>query len=296
MRSALIFFAACCFVPAPAAEKTDSWQPTVWHGERALISTAPGWKAIVSLARGRLVHFGPAAGGTNLLFATASRDNPAGWGGHRLWLGPQRSWSKIWPPPDAWEHSGAESFTITDGTLRLVLPDAGDGWPRLTRTYAWSGAQLLCGAELSGGTRSAQFIQIIQIPQAARVEVVPQPSETVPHGYVQLPAGPIARQTTNFTPPPHATIHGTGLTLRHVGRVQKLGFNPQPLTAHEPALTLTVGRNAQHGTTAGEPDAGFSTQVYLGGDEPFIELEQLSPAFSAGTSATFVISLEGAAP
>ena len=38
-------------------------------------------------------------------------------------------------------------------------------------------------------------------------------------------------------------------------------------------------------------DGGFYTQVYLGGPEPFIELEQLSPRFTAEDGATFAMVL-----
>jgi hypothetical protein len=90
------------------------------------------------------------------------------------------------------------------------------------------------------------------------------------------------------------TASGRVLTLRHIGRVQKLGFTPQPLNAHEGPFEFTVRRGEQQGSITGEPDAGFFTQVYLGGPEPFIELEQLSPSFSPG--ASFTIELEGRAP
>ena len=296
MRTALFLLAACFFSVAHAVEKIGAWQPVVWSGERALVSSVPGWKAIVSLERGRLVHFGPTGSETNFLFATSTRDNPLGWGGHRLWLGPQKTWPQGWPPPVAWEHSGAESFTNVDGTLRLVLPDAGQGWPRLTRTYRWSGARLLCGVELRGGTRDAQIIQIVQIPESAIVEVVPLPSKNASLGYVQLPSVGTPAFTAHFTPPPHVSPSGMGLLLRHLASVQKLGFPPQTLTARHKSYSLAVSRGEQSGNAGNEPDAGFFTQVYLGGNEAFIELEQLTPIFSANGPATFTISIEGSAP
>ena len=293
MRTALFLLAACFFSVAHAAEKIEAWQPVVWNGERALVSSVPGWKAIVSLERGRLVHFGPAGTETNLLFATSTRDNPLGWGGHRLWLGPQKSWDQGWPPPAAWEHSGAESFTSVDGALRLVLPDAGQGWPRLTRTYRWSGARLLCGVELRGGTRDAQIIQIVQIPESALVDLVPEPNKAAPNGYVQLPSLATREFTANFTPPAHVTSSGAMVTLRHLDGIQKLGFAPQTIQARQKSFSLSVSRVDQSGIVVNEPDAGFFTQVYLGGNEAFIELEQLTPTYSRSPSATFTISLEG---
>jgi hypothetical protein len=91
------------------------------------------------------------------------------------------------------------------------------------------------------------------------------------------------------------TPNGASLTLRHIGLVQKLGFPPQTLRTHQQKGALALSRGEQRGAIANEPDAGFFTQVYLGGPEPFIELEQLSPAFSAGTPASFSMALEGSA-
>ncbi len=292
MRLLLLAASVCCLAHAG----TDpGWQPAEWHGERALVSTSPGWKAIVSLERGRLMHFGPGDTDTNLLFAPTTRDDPAGWGGHRVWLGPQASWPAIWPPPDPWEHSGPESFTVIDGILRLKMKETGGGWPRLTRTYQWVDTRLVCGVELSGGTRSVQIIQIVQVPKTSTVDVVPQPDKKASHGYVLLPSSADSRLTTDFAPPPHATVAGAGLVLRHVGLVKKLGFPPQTLIAHERGFELRVSREVQNGMVAGEPDAGYSTQLYLGGPEPFIELEQLSPIFSTSAPVSFTMGLEGAA-
>ena len=275
--------------------ETSPWKETTWRGEPALSSTSEGWKAIVSLERGRLMHFGPAESDLNLLFAPATRSDLAGWGGHRVWLGPQSTWPDIWPPPTAWEHSKAESHTVSGGVLRLVMPDAGGGWPRLARIYSWDGAKLACTVELSGGTRAAQLIQIFQVPPKNRVEATPQPDAHAPLGYVLLPAGNVSRLTANFPPPPHVTRRETNLLLHHIAVIQKLGFPPQTLTADDGGHSLRVGRGPQQGQPVAEPDQGFSTQVYLGGAEPFIELEQLTPLFSPATPASSVVILEGAA-
>ena len=160
-----------CFLPAVsrATAAAEPWRPLTWHGERALVSDSHGRRAIVSLERGRLLHFGLTDREANTLLAPSTRAQRNYWGGHRLWLGPQSTWGKFWPPPDAWEYLGAESFTAEAGVLRLVMPDAGEGWPRLRRTYQWDGPHLVCGAELLGGTRPAQIIQILQLPATARV-------------------------------------------------------------------------------------------------------------------------------
>jgi len=282
-------------VSVGAAETPPAWQPVDWNGEKALTSTSQGWKAIVSLERGRLMHFGPADQAVNLILAPVNRDNPNVLGGHRLWLGPQATWPQTWPPPKEWESSAPESFTNDGGLLRMVMADAGDGWPRLIRTYRWDGARLICGGELSGGQRSAQIIHIIQMPEATLVEAVALADATARAGYVLLPAGPVARLTAQFAPPPHVSRAGRALQFHKAGSVLKLGFRPQTLAGRGQGLTLRVSRGVQTGLAAAAPDQGYFTQVYLAGPEPFIELEQLSPQFAAGAPASFAIVLEGVA-
>ena len=296
IRAFLLFaLVASACIPGRAAASDTGWSGVSWQGERALASTAQGWKAVVSLQRGRLVHFGPADRDNNLLFSTATRTDAAGWGGHRVWLGPQSTWSQGWPPPAAWEHSGPESFSVESGVLRLVMPDAGDGWPRLTRTYRWDGAKLVCGVEISGGTRPAQIIEIMQVPRTALVQALVPPEPAAPAGYVLLPAGSNHELLTDFPPPPQVTLTGRALLLRHIGVILKPGFRPQTLAGIEGKFSVIVGRTEPSGAVTGPTDRGFLTQVYLGGPEPFIELEQLSPLFSPGGSASFAVILEGRA-
>ena len=288
----LLFACAAGGVLAQPATPAPAWSAATWHDEPAMTSSAHGWKAVVSLARGRLVYFGSAERDANLLFATATREDPAGWGGHRLWLGPQSDWGKIWPPPAAWESRGPESYTTADGQLRMVMPDAGDGWPRVTRTYRWQGATLACGAELSGGTKPAQVIQIMQVPPTNVIDAAIRPEPAAPAGYVLLPAGQTPNRLTEFAPPAQVTRDGATVHLRYIAAILKPGFRPETLIGHGGTTVLQVGRGAQSGVTVGEPDAGFLTQVYLGGHEPFIELEQLSPLFAAGSTARFEITLQ----
>jgi hypothetical protein len=274
----------------PAAE----WQPIIWLNEKALVSVSHGWKAVVSLERGRLMHFGPADSEVNLLLAPPTRANPNIWGGHRVWLGPQSNWPKIWPPPKEWELSGPESFTNKDGALRLLMADTKDGWPRLTRTYQWDGSRLICGVEMSGGIQPAQAVQIFQVPACTVVTVQAHPTKEFPAGYVRLPSM-VSRFSTDFPQPAQVVRAGNDLTLRHTGVIEKLGFTPQPLIGRTGELSLTVTLGTQTGTVIAGPDQGLFTQVYLGGDEPLIELEQLSPLFVAGEPAAFAVVLEGKA-
>lgn len=276
-------------VAANAAE----WTTTTWLGEPAWESRSAGWRAVVSVARARLMHFGPDGRDVNLLLAPATRENRNRLGGHRLWLGPQSEWRGGWPPPAAWEYRQPESVAQEAGVLRLVMPSTGDDWPQLVRTYHWDGAALVCGAEFTGGTRPAQFVQILQVPATMLVSATVRPEPGFEAGYVRLAstAGPFA---VRFPPPAHASLAGDTLTLRHTGGVGKFGFRPQPLTGVLDGYELVVTRGAQSGEVVGEPDKGFHAQVYLSGnEEPFMEIEQLSPLFAPGRPARFEMVLSG---
>ncbi len=278
----------------PADSAPDpTWQAVNWNGERALASSSAGWKAVVSLQRSRLMYFGPAAAENNLLLAPPTRANRNLLGGHRLWLGPQNTWAKGWPPPVAWEYSEADTVSSVGAELRLLMPDAGDGWPRLTRTYRWDGDRLICGAEIAGGTRPAQIVQIVQTPASTGVTAEARAETDFPAGYVELPstAGPFAAR---FVEPPHVHRTDAQVSLQHMPPVVKLGFRPQTLRADCGSYALQVGRGEQTGTVVSGPDAGFFTQVYLGGPEAVIELEQLSPLFAAGRPARFEMVLKAA--
>lgn len=267
------------------------WEPTTWNGEAACASVSQGWKAVVSLARGRLVYFGPADRDENLLFAPPARDNPNLIGGHRLWLGPQAEWAQPWPPPAAWEYRPPVSAQEDSGYLFLEMPEAGDGWSRITRTYRWIGAELMCGVDRAPGGRTSQIIHILQVPADMLIDLTAAPAPNVPAGYVQLPGGglPFA---ASFAPHPHVQRNGETLQLRHMSSVLKAGFPPQTITATRGGWVLHVRRGTPHGYYVTEPvDKGFYTQVYLGGPEPFIELEQLSPRFTAEDGATFTIAI-----
>jgi hypothetical protein len=235
------------------------------------------------------MHFGPNGAELNLLLAPATRANRNRLGGHRLWLGPQSTWTKFWPPPDAWEYREPAAIVQDGGVLRLIMPPTDDGWPQLTRTYHWIGASLVCGAEFSGGTRPAQFVQILQVSPSVRVTVAARPEAAFPSGYVRL--SPFAAR---FDEPPQVTRTNNDLVLQHNGVVVKLGFRPQPLIGRIGGFALEVSRGVQTGQTAGDPDEGFHTQVYLSeGNEAFAELEQLSPLFAPGQHTRFEIVLTG---
>lgn len=293
MRTLLL---AACLALLAAPGRTAEWREAVWHGEPAWTSASAGWRAVVSVTRARLMHFGPDGSDVNLLLAPTTRENRNRLGGHRLWLGPQAEWPGGWPPPAAWEYREPVLIGIEDETLRFVMPSTNDAWPQLTRTYRWDGAALVCGAEFTGGTRPAQIVQIFQVPPGMTAEAAVRPASSFPAGYVRLPstAGPFAAR---FVPPAHASLAGDTLTLKHTGVVGKYGFRPQALVGRLDGYELTVSRGAQTGEVVGEPDEGFHTQVYLSGQhEAFGELEQLSPLFTAGKPARFEVRLSGRKP
>lgn len=100
-----------------ASLRGADWTPTTWNGEAAWASSAQGWRAVVSVPRARLMHFGPDGSEVNLLLAPPTRANPNRLGGHRLWLGPQTEWPGFWPPPAAWEYHEAGTIGAASGVL-----------------------------------------------------------------------------------------------------------------------------------------------------------------------------------
>ncbi len=278
----------------PLAAADGAWRETRWNDERAHAATAGEWEAIVSTDRGRLVYFGPAGGADNLLFAPATRDTSDGWGGHAVWLGPQTDWTKNWPPPRAWEASAAASVEIENDRLVLAMPDAGEDWPSLVRTYRWFEGRLHCEVRITGGERHTQIIQLLRVPSGWAIELQAKASAETPLGYVQLHLGRSPSPIRKFDEPRHVKRTDAGVTLHHADKMEKLGFTPQPIVARKGAMRLVVDRGRSEGPFVGEiPDEGFVTQVYLGsGRSRLIELEQLSPLWAAANDALFEIILE----
>lgn len=288
---------ATCLGQVAAAQSVSpdstKWQSTTWHGERAFELTTSRWRAIVSVERGRLVHFGPARlGATNLLFETASRSDPFSWGGHRVWLGPQSLWG--WPPPDAWERAAAEQVVLADGRLELFMPDAGDGYPRMTRIYEPDGDRLACRIAVSGGTRSVQVMQILQTPAATTTKLRPVPTENWPRGYFRVGGDEGPLMAPDLPLPESITpLEGDGVRMAYFGRSDKLAFAPQTIVASTPTGTLSLAFGESHGEVAAAPDDGYYTQVYVGHPgAPVVEIEQFSPQWVAGAEAEFSMYID----
>jgi hypothetical protein len=294
LRRLTIALVALVVLSTTRAEETAlSWKQTTWNGEQAFSAATKSWQAIVSIERARLIYFGSADGAHNLLYAPRTRNAPAGWGGHRVWLGPQTNWAAGWPPPAAWEKSVPEKVSAEGSHLVLQMADAGAGWPHLARDYFWTGGRFHCRVHATGGNRAAQIIEILQVPPSAEVELSAPSIPLAPRGYVQLHLGRHPSPQPEFPTPPHATRKGDQLVLRFCDVMDKFGFTAQPIRARIGSSVLRLDRGATTGRVVSTPDEGFVTQVYLGsGESPLIELEQLSPLFAAGGDATFEIVLD----
>ena len=273
---------------APPEADTAAWSATSWHGERAYELVTGQWRAVVSVERGRLVHFGPAeAGVRNLMLETATRADRMGWSGHRVWLGPQSLWG--WPPPKAWERSAAERVTVSGNRLELLMPDAGAGYPRLTRIYEPVGDRLACRvAVAAGGRRAVQVIQILQTPADTKVELRTAPSAKWPRGYFRVGGAVGPNMRPDLPLPAGVEEVAGGLVMSIAGKSDKLAFPSQTLVAcvGEYRLSLECGESC--GPVVATPDDGFYTQVYIGNPkEPVVEIEQFSPQWQAGAAGEF---------
>ncbi|WP_221031581.1 hypothetical protein [Actomonas aquatica] len=272
---------------APLTVLAGPWTKTIWQGEKAYAarSDSGNWVAIVSLERGRLVHLGATKDAAdNLILATASKDDRLGWGGHRAWLGPQKDWAGGWPPPAAWEASGARGAFMRDREILLLTPPPTgvDGWPDLSRGYYWRGDSLQCAVAVRGPVkRDVQIVQIIQVPTDATIEVDVTPTKDAPQGYIQLPSYFREDYRYEFEPPAHVDYAAdfAARAFRYIeGEPEKFGFKNRPITVRRNGVSLTMSRGDTLGSTVvDQPDHGYNTQVFFGGREAFVEIEQLSP-------------------
>jgi hypothetical protein len=210
-----------------------------------------------------------------------------------VWLGPQTTWSRNWPPPKAWNASAATDAKVVDGALVLTVPDADAEWPHLTRLYRWFEGRLHCEVRISGGERNAQIIQILQVPSLAEIDLRAERSADVPRGYTQVHLGRTPSPVKKFDAPPHVTEDGDKLHVKFADKMEKLGFVAQPIVARLGKIVLRVDRGRSEGVSVGTPDEGFVTQIYLGSARsPVIELEQMSPLWAAANNAVSEIILE----
>jgi hypothetical protein len=291
-----LLLATVCTLPALRAE---SWSTVQWQGEQAYALETPAWRAIVSVERARLVHFGPVGQDTNLVAVTPAKNGNERWGGHSVWLGPQLSWARFWPPLPAWEWSVPDDVTSVGPRLTLTLPDAGDGWPRISRVYELVDGELACRVELAaGGTRAVQIMQVLQTLLTAEVEVPIVASPAAPLGCLLLPPFGGRRELTPLVEPlpDFLTRDGDVLRIRHATRLDKFAFPPSTLVARHAGFALRVSHGESVGRIVGAPEGGFYTQVCPGDNNlRVLELEQMSPLFAAGEAAAFTMRISLAA-
>lgn len=285
----MLFIAAVLVAFAPPTRADGSWRRTEWRGEPAWCSTSRGWTAIVSAERARLVSLAPEGGGANLLYA--EQKDIFSWGGHRFWLGPQSAWTAPWPPPADWERSAAAELVADGETLRVKQARLDANYPEIERSYVWRDGVLSC--TVSWKDSRFQGIHIVQVSKEAIVRVRREASEAAPLGYVLLPVykRPGLRVDEPLSPKV-ATVDGDEIVLRYAGEREKIGVPAQPIVAEIGRYRLTLRRGAMSGMSeaSSAPDLGMLTQAYFGSPEdPFIEIEQLTPLGAEGGSAAEIL-------
>lgn len=281
---------------AEPASDAPNWTQTTWQDGAAFAIATARWRAVVSIERARLVAFGPAADtSTNVIFSPKTMDAAIGWGGHRVWLGPQVDWRAIWPPDPAWEASAPSAIRVEGSRLELQMPKSSDGWPRVTRVYEVDDGKLACRIEVGAeGRRHYQIIQIIQTPPPDDLTVPPTPTKAFPEGLVLLPPIDDRRKPLRADPlPPQVKVTTAGIHLSQTAKSEKVGFLPSKLVAIYGDYALEVSPGTTTGTEVGQPDDGYYTQVYIGPTAiHVIELEQLSPLLKMGEAGSSTITLD----
>lgn len=272
------------------ARADAAWTRTEWRGERAWTASSGGWTAIVSEERARLVSLTREGGAENLLYA--EQKDVFSWGGHRFWLGPQTAWTAPWPPPADWERSAAPKIAVEGETLRVRHARTDENYPQIERGYTWRDGVLHCTVAWSDAR--FQGIHIVQVPKDAVVRVRRGATTAeAPQGYVLLPVykrdGLRANEPLS---PKVATLDGDEITLRYGGVREKIGVPPQPIVAEMGAYRLTLRRGEMRGMSESSsvPDLGMLTQAYFGAaEDPFIEIEQLTPLGGEGASVSEIL-------
>ncbi|MDX2079255.1 MAG: hypothetical protein SFU53_00580 [Terrimicrobiaceae bacterium] len=246
-------------------------------GAKVWRADSGGWTAEVEPTRGRLTFLGP-TGGRNFLL----RPEPdgLGFGGHRVWLGPQTEWPVFWPPPANWENKAAARTRQTrDGTLIVDGADGGPQSPAIRREYRWiSDGALECTVSWKETTtKGRQAIQILKIDPKAEVFAERAPTKSAPLGFIQLPIAGRPATHTHFAPSDHVKIQGRSVRFRRAQAEEKFGVPSQSLIARWADAEIHLHPRGQFGRAVGEPDGPFSSHIYLGAhDLEVVEIEQLS--------------------
>lgn len=262
------------------------WSATEWCGEPARVSTQGGVRAVVSLARCRLIYLGAADGSLNLLNAPVPAAAPAdasdspNWGGHRFWLGPQKRW--VWPAPVEWEHSAAATASERDGVLVLAHERRDPAYPALKREYAWDGARLRCTVRWQGDGRPYFGMHVVAVNTPFSVTARRVAWEEVPEGVVDVQmTGPVVR---GLLAHPALAARGDRVVVTAGRKMAKCGFVGQTLEVDRPqGWRLALHPGPHEGLVLEAPDKGYLSQVWVGDAAvPLAELEQLTPYLIGG--------------
>lgn len=264
-----------------AAAAEPVWQPSQWHGEEARVSDRNGVRAVVSLARTRLIYLGAVDGSLNLLDAPVPAAQPANasdspdWGGHRFWLGPQKRW--VWPAPLEWEHAAAAEVSERDGVLVVAHQRNDPAYPALLREYAWEGARLRCTVRWKSDGRPYFGMHVVAVNTPFAITARRVVWDEVPEGIVDVQmTGAVVRGLLK-----HPAITARAETVNIVAghQMAKVGFVVQTLAVERPqGWRLAVHPGPHTGLALESPDKGYLSQVWVGdATVPLAELEQLTP-------------------
>ncbi len=288
MPSALRALILLCALTAAArlGAAAPLWSATEWCGEPARVSTQGMVRAVVSLARCRLMYLGAADGSLNLLDAPVPAVAPAApsdspnWGGHRFWLGPQKRW--VWPAPVEWEHAAAAAVSERDGVLVLAHERRDPAYPALTREYAWEGERLRCTVRWQADGRPYFGMHVVAVNTPFQVTARRFAWDEVPEGVVDVQmTGPVVRGLLGH---PALEFREDNIVVTAGRKMAKCGFVVQPLAIDRPqGWRLALHPGPHEGLALESPDKGYLSQVWVGDAAvPLAELEQLTPYLIGG--------------
>jgi hypothetical protein len=265
----------------PLRGVAQEWSRICWNDEPAWQSECRGWKAVVSVARGRLVFWGR-SGGENILYVSrkaeplnTSDPNPPSWGGHRVWLGPQSLWNSGWPPPRSWEYAPAQKVGVGEGKLSLGVAATGvfPGW---IRSYVWKEGALQNSVEWDGASRALYAFQVFALRPEVCARVNAPVSAQLPKGMALLPIWERPGVRRQFDLPlACVTRKGDVVIVNVTKQRQRIGVPAVDIDCLSPWGNFSVRRLAEGEGIPAED--GLETQIYAGdANSFFLEVEQLS--------------------
>ena len=237
--------------------------------ERADLAIRPRRLAGRSRSRPRSTDLSGPTGGPNLLFGPTH--NELGFGGHRVWLGPQTEWEVFWPPPDNWELSAADRITVlSDGSLSVLSPPPDPVPLRSTGTIAGS-PMGVSNALSSGlkpapvGARRSRSSRSPPVPpwRPRSVRNRPRPAVTCSFPCWIDPRcfGSFASRRTSAAP-----VGGFSSNELRTKKNSDSLNSRYALGGCRCRLELILHPGPSRGVVVDDPSEGYPTQVYLGSD------------------------------